>query len=234
MRPRLRTESSPSRPRDGSVVQLNGVRRTQRDPGVSSDPDRVRRRRRRIRDERPEREGRPERDPRRDRGPGRGTRSSRSSGGGSGRPPAQARTSGGFWAWLKRLFAGPERPALPGLTADETRAVESFSKHLGIQFNDPKLLRLALTHRSYLHVQRATTREMRAQSVQGALPIPHGDRPLPDILEDLERQLIERAYEKANKVKTETARLLGIKTSALYYKLEKYGFIQKGEKPSDE
>jgi two-component system response regulator HydG len=75
---------------------------------------------------------------------------------------------------------------------------------------------------------------MRAQSVQGALPIPHGDRPLPDILEDLERQLIERAYEKANKVKTETARLLGIKTSALYYKLEKYGFIQKGEKPSDE
>jgi two-component system response regulator HydG len=80
-------------------------------------------------------------------------------------------------------------------------------------------------------LQSATAR---AQSVQGALPIPHGDRPLPDILEDLERQLIERAYEKAQKVKTETARLLGIKTSALYYKLEKYGFIQKGEKPSDE
>ena len=66
-------------------------------------------------------------------------------------------------------------------------------------------------------------------STAGALPIPHGDRPLPDILEDLERQLIQQAYEKAGKVKTETARLLGIKTSALYYKLEKYGFIQKGE-----
>ncbi len=62
------------------------------------------------------------------------------------------------------------------------------------------------------------------------LPIPHGDRPLPDILEDLERQLISRAYEKAGGVKTETARLLGIKTSALYYKLEKYGFISKGER----
>ena len=73
-----------------------------------------------------------------------------------------------------------------------------------------------------------------ASRTQGALPIPHGDRPLNDILEDLERQLIERAYEKAKKVKTETARLLGIKTSALYYKLEKYGFIQKGEKPPDE
>ena len=31
------------------------------------------------------------------------------------------------------------------------------------------------------------------------------------------------AYAKAGRVKTETARLLGIKTSALYYKLEKYG-----------
>ena len=45
---------------------------------------------------------------------------------------------------------------------------------------------------------------------------------LPEILDDLERQLILKAYGKAGKVKTETARLLGIKTSALYYKLEKY------------
>ncbi len=67
-----------------------------------------------------------------------------------------------------------------------------------------------------------------------ALPVLHGERALPDVLEDLERQLIHHAYEKAAGVKTETARLLGIKTSALYYKLEKYGFIQKGERPSDE
>jgi two-component system response regulator HydG len=46
---------------------------------------------------------------------------------------------------------------------------------------------------------------------------------LPEILDDLERQLILKAYNKASRVKTETARLLGIKTSALYYKLEKYG-----------
>ena len=65
------------------------------------------------------------------------------------------------------------------------------------------------------------------------LPVPHGERALPDILEDLERQLIQQAYEKAAGVKTETARLLGIKTSALYYKLEKYGFIQKGEPPAE-
>jgi len=64
-----------------------------------------------------------------------------------------------------------------------------------------------------------------------SIPIPRGDRPLPEILEDVERQLVEQAYEKAGRVKTETARLLGIKTSALYYKLEKYGFIRKGDAP---
>mgnify|MGYP001353366830 CR=1 FL=1 len=40
--------------------------------------------------------------------------------------------------------------------------------------------------------------------------------------EELEHQLILRAFKKAQGVKTETARQLGIKASALYYKLEKY------------
>jgi two-component system response regulator HydG len=56
-----------------------------------------------------------------------------------------------------------------------------------------------------------------------SLAIPEGERSLPELLDDLERQLILRAYERAGGVKTETARLLGIKTPALYYKLEKYG-----------
>ena len=51
------------------------------------------------------------------------------------------------------------------------------------------------------------------------------DRALPDVLDDLERQLILKAYTRAQGVKTETARLLGVKTSALYYKLEKYGIV---------
>jgi two-component system response regulator HydG len=56
-----------------------------------------------------------------------------------------------------------------------------------------------------------------------ALPSLNGERSLPELLEDLERQLILRAYRQADGVKTETARLLGVKPSALYYKLEKYG-----------
>ena len=55
-----------------------------------------------------------------------------------------------------------------------------------------------------------------------ALDVPK-ELSLPEILDDLERQLILKAFKKAGGVKTETARLLGIKTSALYYKLDKYG-----------
>jgi len=62
-----------------------------------------------------------------------------------------------------------------------------------------------------------------------ALPVPTGDRGLTEVLEDLERQLILAAYERARGVKAETARLLGIKPSALYYKLEKYGIARPGD-----
>jgi two-component system response regulator HydG len=65
-----------------------------------------------------------------------------------------------------------------------------------------------------------------------ALPALRGDVPLPEVLDSIERQLIVQAYEKAKGVKTETARLLGIKTSALYYKLEKFGLL--GRNGTDE
>jgi two-component system response regulator HydG len=62
------------------------------------------------------------------------------------------------------------------------------------------------------------------------LTLPTADAPLPELLDEIERQLIVRAYERARGVKTETARLLGIKTSGLYYKLEKFGLLKPGEK----
>ncbi|MBT3605804.1 MAG: sigma-54-dependent Fis family transcriptional regulator [Candidatus Latescibacteria bacterium] len=42
-------------------------------------------------------------------------------------------------------------------------------------------------------------------------------------LDGLERELIIQALEKADGVKTKAAEVLGVKTSALYYKLDKYG-----------
>ena len=70
---------------------------------------------------------------------------------------------------------------------------------------------------------------LRAGPRAAAVELPTGDRTLTDVLEDLERQLILAAWDKAKGVKAETARLLGIKPSALYYKLEKYGIARGDE-----
>jgi two-component system response regulator HydG len=56
-----------------------------------------------------------------------------------------------------------------------------------------------------------------------AFKLPQGELDLNAFLENLERQLILQAYEATAGVKTECARRLRIKPSALYYKLEKYG-----------
>jgi two-component system, NtrC family, response regulator HydG len=71
---------------------------------------------------------------------------------------------------------------------------------------------------------------LREGTSEAALAVPSGNMTLPEILDDLERQLIQRTFDKTGGVKTETARLLGIKTSALYYKLEKYGIGGAGSK----
>jgi two-component system response regulator HydG len=57
------------------------------------------------------------------------------------------------------------------------------------------------------------------------LEIPAGLVPLEEALDRLERTLLERAMEQAEGVKAEAARLLEIKPSALYYKLEKHGLL---------
>ena len=42
-------------------------------------------------------------------------------------------------------------------------------------------------------------------------------------VDEMERSLIIRAMDEAGRVKTRAAELLGLKTSALYYKLDKHG-----------
>ncbi len=52
---------------------------------------------------------------------------------------------------------------------------------------------------------------------------PDGGMDLNRAMEGLEERLLRQALEQAEGVKAEAARLLGLKPSALYYKLEKYG-----------
>jgi two-component system response regulator HydG len=48
-------------------------------------------------------------------------------------------------------------------------------------------------------------------------------------LSAVEKRMLERALSESKGVKARAAKILGIKESALYYKLEKYGLIQKSE-----
>jgi two-component system response regulator HydG len=69
---------------------------------------------------------------------------------------------------------------------------------------------------------RSSASECLCQEADGSLIIRASRAGLNEILEQVEKTIILDAYHQAGKVKTETARLLKIKTSALYYKLEKY------------
>ena len=49
--------------------------------------------------------------------------------------------------------------------------------------------------------------------------------PLEEAVKAFEKNLIMQAMKKSDGVKNRAAKLLGISTSVLYYKLEKYGLI---------
>jgi ribonuclease-3 len=133
MRPRLHSPSGPNAPREGRPLELVRVRGSQRNSGDGGRGGVGRSRRR----------------------GGRG----RSRGGPRPQPP---RRSFSLWGWLKSLFpATPrirsERPR--SLSEQEARAIAEFCRHYDLTFKDPGLLKLALTHRSYLSVTGQGPRE---------------------------------------------------------------------------
>jgi len=74
------------------------------------------------------------------------------------RPEAPPPEKIGFLTWLKKLFSGG--PRTTGTRAQqELRALEEFQQHFRVPFGDIDLLKLALTHRSYLSVTGQGPRE---------------------------------------------------------------------------
>ncbi len=76
--------------------------------------------------------------------------------------------------------------------------------------------RITLNELPFIQESGTSPEETRLLNLQGNLE---------DRLADLEKQMIADALKDAKGVKTRAARTLGIKTSTLYYKLEKYGLI---------
>jgi two-component system response regulator HydG len=66
---------------------------------------------------------------------------------------------------------------------------------------------------------------LKKSDIDDKISIRIGELSLPELLESAEKRLIEEAKLQCKGVKTRMAKLLGIKTSALYYKLEKYGLL---------
>ena len=62
-----------------------------------------------------------------------------------------------------------------------------------------------------------------ASDEEEATTEPRESLALNERMDEMERSLIVRAMDEAGRVKTRAAELLGIKTSALYYKLDKHG-----------
>lgn len=131
MRSRLRSQSGTADNRASRSLELVRVRGTQRGTGH---------------------EGRPvSRGSRRRGGRGRGRYK---------RPAPQKRQS--FWGWLKGLFGGgsaPRKRTQRSTTDQEAKALSAFQRHYGVRFERIELLKLALTHRSYLSVSGQGPRE---------------------------------------------------------------------------
>ncbi len=73
-------------------------------------------------------------------------------------PPPAPRTS--FWGFLRSLFARPRETSRErSLGAQESRVLSEFCRQYGLPFRDLSLLKLALTHRSYLSVTGQGPRE---------------------------------------------------------------------------
>jgi ribonuclease-3 len=66
-----------------------------------------------------------------------------------------------FWGWLRSLFTPPRREPSREQTlgAQESRVLAEFCRQYGTPFRDLTLLKLALTHRSYLSVTGQGPRE---------------------------------------------------------------------------
>src|SRR5882672_3640555 len=129
MRSRFRSPAGPRGSREGGNLELVRVRRTQRNAGDAGRELSGRSRRR----------------------GGRGRA--------RGRRPTPAPERRGLVAWLRRLFGLDAERTPVSRAQQESRALEEFQRHFKVAFGDPELLKLALTHRSYLSVTGQGPRE---------------------------------------------------------------------------
>ncbi len=125
--------------------------------------------------------------------------------------------------FLRRLVARTHKE-IKGIAPDAITRLTAYSWPGNVRELENVIEQAMIFSDGEILVAKDLPAVLRGDDEEGAqVELPDEDLALDKVLEDVERRLILRAYKQAGGVKTETARLLGIKTSALYYKLEKYG-----------
>jgi two-component system response regulator HydG len=131
--------------------------------------------------------------------------------------------------FLQRICSNMGRPLLP-LTPDAEETLRHYTWPGNVRELENILERAVVLAEG----EALDVRDLPVAAVQSTPAAPSaGAETLDEMLDRLEKAAIERAMTEARGVKMEAARRLGIKASALYYKLEKYGLVE-GEEPVKE
>jgi len=129
--------------------------------------------------------------------------------------------------FLKRISSDIRKPRAE-LTEDGIRTLKSYDWPGNVRELENVLERsLVLSEQSRIDSESLSFLAVRPKGMEVA----NEGMDLDGALASVEKQMLERALSESKGVKARAAKILGIKESALYYKLEKYGLIQKSESP---
>jgi two-component system, NtrC family, response regulator HydG len=123
--------------------------------------------------------------------------------------------------FLERICQSLSRPLLP-LTPAAEQALCSYSWPGNVRELENVLERAAVLAEGIAIDACDLPISTDGRAAASSLP---QTQTLDEMLDRMEKAAIERAMAEAKGVKMEAARILGIKTSALYYKLEKHGLV---------
>jgi transcriptional regulator with PAS, ATPase and Fis domain len=139
-------------------------------------------------------------------------------------PPLRARSEdiAALLAHFLDRFAAKYGRSVPELPSEVAQALLAYQWPGNVRELENVAERLVVMGGAIIRLEDVPLRIALARTEPASL-LPTGDLDLPAFLENLERELLRRALERAPGNKAQAARSLGLSREALRYKLQKYG-----------